>query len=96
MAKKLKTLYAERSLDEVELKKRECTIKQYAEKLMEYKETYSAVHSTGKSVASLSFRTDYKPGVDPKFMECAPYSAGDSISSRECDIETQESTDIDS
>lgn len=98
MAKKLKTLYAERSLDEVELKKRECTIKQYAEKIMNLKETHSVFHSAGKSVASLSFKTEYKAVADPKFMECAPYSGDDSISSRECDTDTEtlESTDLDS
>lgn len=93
MAKKLKTLYAERSLDEVELNRRECTIKQYAEKLTELKEIQIIPYSAGRSITS--FKTEYKAVVDPKFMECAPYSGGDSISSRSCDIDSQESFELD-
>lgn len=93
MAKKLKTLYAERSLDEVELNRRECTIKHYAEKLMELKESQVVPYSTGRSITS--FKVEYKAVLDPKFMECAPYSGGDSISSRSCDIDSQEANELD-
>lgn len=93
MAKKLKTLVAERSLDEVELNRRNCTIRQYEEKLSEMKEMYQfATHEKANSV--------FKHGdiqittiVDQKCMECAPYSDGDSNISLLCELQSNETLD---
>lgn len=90
MAKKLKTLAAERSLDEVELNRRNCTIRQYAEKLTELKEL--CAYSSNENMNTLLKRDQIQVTTiaEQKFMECAPYSDNDSNISLMCEISSKE------
>lgn len=90
MVKKLKTLVAERSLDEVELNRRNCTIKQYEEKLSEMKEMYEFAITERKSSVLKHGDIHITTIVDQKYMECAPYSDGDSNISLLCELQSNE------
>ncbi|XP_017872990.1 PREDICTED: uncharacterized protein LOC108620599 [Drosophila arizonae] len=86
MAKKLKTLAAERSLDEIELNVRQCTIKKFAEQINCMREL-AVTYSANRSVTKNNKNEDVKIiSVDQqKFIECAPYSDVDSNVSLMCD-----------
>ncbi|XP_030569606.1 uncharacterized protein LOC115769040, partial [Drosophila novamexicana] len=92
MAKKLKTLAAERSLDEVELNVRQCTIKKYAEQLNGMRElalTY-ATNTDGVEIGNNMLMENDEEIKNltiekQKFIECAPYSEADTNTSLLCE-----------
>ncbi|XP_030370286.1 cilia- and flagella-associated protein 58 [Scaptodrosophila lebanonensis] len=90
MAKKLKTLKAERSLDEVELNARQCMINKYAGQLEEMR-TPTHKNPTSSKIKVSEFRDDSEmdPNEMDQYLECGPYSNDGSNITLLCENETE-------
>nr|DAA06421.1 TPA_inf: occludin-related Y protein [Drosophila grimshawi] len=91
MAKKLKAMAAERSLDEVELNWQQCTIKKYANKFNGMMESASKCQNgyiQNKNNISIDKDEEimFCTVEKQKFTECSPYSDGDTNTSLLCKI----------